>query len=146
VTVCSCRSPAGCAKHCGRATRWRFGGDEFVILCDDLVSEHDAVAIAERANRAVHEPLTVESTEVFSSLSIGIAFATPEAEPEAMIRDADAAMYLAKERGRARYEVYDETHAVDARRTARHRDRAAARPRTARAPRRLPTDDQPRDR
>jgi len=40
----------------------------------------------------VHEPLTVESTEVFSSLSIGIAFATPEAEPEAMIRDADAAM------------------------------------------------------
>ena len=86
----------------------RFGGDEFVILCDELVTEHDAVAIAERANRAVHEPLTVESTEVFSSLSIGIAFANPGTEPETMIRDADAAMYLAKERGRARYEVYDE--------------------------------------
>jgi diguanylate cyclase (GGDEF)-like protein/PAS domain S-box-containing protein len=86
----------------------RFGGDEFVILCDDLVTEHDAVMIAERSNQAVHEPLTVEATEVFSSLSIGIAFADPGKEPEAMIRDADAAMYLAKERGRARYEVYDE--------------------------------------
>jgi len=86
----------------------RFGGDEFVILCDDLVTEHDAVAIAERANNAVHEPLIVESTEVFPSLSIGIAFAGLATEPETMIRDADAAMYLAKERGRARYEVYDE--------------------------------------
>jgi diguanylate cyclase (GGDEF)-like protein/PAS domain S-box-containing protein len=86
----------------------RFGGDEFVILCDDLVTEHDAVAIADRAIEAVHEPLTVESTEVFAAMSIGIAFASPDTEPEAMIRDADAAMYLAKERGRARYEVYDE--------------------------------------
>ena len=86
----------------------RFGGDEFVILCDELVTEHDAVAIAERANRAVHEPLTVESTEVFAAMSIGIAFANADTEPEAMIRDADAAMYLAKERGRARYEIYDE--------------------------------------
>src|SRR3954452_18549085 len=86
----------------------RFGGDEFVILCDDLVTEHDAVAIAERANNAVHEPLIVEATEVFPSLSIGIAFASPLKEPETMIRDADAAMYLAKERGRARYEVNDE--------------------------------------
>jgi diguanylate cyclase (GGDEF)-like protein/PAS domain S-box-containing protein len=86
----------------------RFGGDEFVILCDELVSEHDAVAIAERANHAVHEPLTVESTEVFAAMSIGIAFANADTEPEVMIRDADAAMYLAKERGRARYEIYDE--------------------------------------
>jgi diguanylate cyclase (GGDEF)-like protein len=86
----------------------RFGGDEFVILCDELDTEHDAVAIAERANSAVHEPLNVESTEVFSSMSIGIAFATPDTGPETMIRDADAAMYLAKEHGRARYEVYDE--------------------------------------
>ena len=86
----------------------RFGGDEFVILGEDLASEHDAIVIAERANGTVHEPLTVESTEVFSSLSIGIAFANPGTEPETMIRDADAAMYLAKEHGRARYEIYDE--------------------------------------
>ena len=86
----------------------RFGGDEFVILCEDLASEHDAIVIAERANGTVHEPLTVESTEVFSSLSIGIAFANPGTAPETMIRDADAAMYLAKEHGRARYEIYDE--------------------------------------
>jgi diguanylate cyclase (GGDEF)-like protein/PAS domain S-box-containing protein len=86
----------------------RFGGDEFVILCDELASEHDAIAIAERANHAVHVPLTVESTEVFAAMSIGIAFANADTEPESMIRDADAAMYLAKERGRGRYEIYDE--------------------------------------
>ena len=87
----------------------RFGGDEFVILCDELDTQQDAVDIAERIHRAVHEPLTIGSTEVFAAISIGIAFATAETGPETMIRDADAAMYLAKERGRARYEVYDET-------------------------------------
>ena len=87
----------------------RFGGDEFVILCDDLDNRQDAVTIADRIHAAVHEPLTIGSTEVFAAISIGIAFAQPDTGPETMIRDADAAMYLAKERGRARYEVYDET-------------------------------------
>ncbi|HEY2812657.1 MAG TPA: PAS domain S-box protein [Acidimicrobiales bacterium] len=87
----------------------RFGGDEFVILCDELTTQQDAVYIAERIHRAVVEPLTVGSTEVFAAMSIGIAFARADTGPETMIRDADAAMYLAKERGRARYEVYDET-------------------------------------
>jgi len=86
----------------------RFGGDEFVILCDELASRGDAVAIAERIHREVHQPLTIGSTEVFAAVSIGISFARPDTGPESMIRDADAAMYLAKERGRARYEVYDE--------------------------------------
>jgi diguanylate cyclase (GGDEF)-like protein len=86
----------------------RFGGDEFVILCDDLATDHDAVVIAERVHAEVHEPLTIEATEVFAAVSIGIAFSQPGTEPETMIRDADAAMYLAKERGRARYEIYDE--------------------------------------
>jgi diguanylate cyclase (GGDEF)-like protein/PAS domain S-box-containing protein len=87
----------------------RFGGDEFVILCDDMDHDHDAAMIAERVHAAVHEPpLTVENTEVFAAVSIGIAFAQPNKDPETMIRDADAAMYLAKARGRARYEIYDE--------------------------------------
>src|SRR5262249_11498568 len=74
----------------------RFGGDEFVILCDELATQQDAVYIAERIHRAVHEPLTIGSTEVFAAISIGIAFASAETGPETMIRDADAAMYLAK--------------------------------------------------
>ena len=87
----------------------RFGGDEFVILCDDMDHDRDAATIAERVHEAVHEPpLTIENTEVFAAVSIGIAFAQPGKDPETMIRDADAAMYLAKERGRARYEIYDE--------------------------------------
>jgi EAL domain-containing protein (putative c-di-GMP-specific phosphodiesterase class I) len=87
----------------------RFGGDEFVILCDDMDHDRDAAMIAERVHAAVHEPpLTIENTEVFAAVSIGIAFAQPNKDPETMIRDADAAMYLAKARGRARYEIYDE--------------------------------------
>ncbi len=87
----------------------RFGGDEFVILCDDMDHDHDAVTIAERVHAAVHEPpLTVENTEVFAAVSIGISFSHGDKDPETMIRDADAAMYLAKARGRARYEIYDE--------------------------------------
>jgi diguanylate cyclase (GGDEF)-like protein/PAS domain S-box-containing protein len=88
----------------------RFGGDEFVILCDELSDESDAMTIARRALTELHDPIAVDGTEVFGSLSIGVAIAEPGsgATPEAMIRNADAAMYRAKSRGRARVEVYDE--------------------------------------
>ena len=86
----------------------RFGGDEFVILCDELDGEDDAVALAQRVLEAVHDPLAVEATEVFGALSIGIALSAPGTDPETMIRDADAAMYRAKAKGRARFELFDE--------------------------------------
>ena len=59
----------------------RFGGDEFVILCDELATQQDAVYIAERIHRAVHEPLTIGSTEMFAAISIGIAFAAARHRP-----------------------------------------------------------------
>ena len=86
----------------------RFGGDEFAVLCED-VTDYDVTRIAERMGAALTEPFTTGGGEVFVSVSVGIAMARDfEERPEALLRDADAAMYLAKERGRARFEVFDE--------------------------------------
>ncbi len=88
----------------------RFGGDEFVVLCQDLHGRADAIAIAERINGAVSGPFVIDEVEVFVGMSIGIAFPdrlTAETDPATLIRDADAAMYRAKERGRGRWEVFD---------------------------------------
>ena len=86
----------------------RFGGDEFVVVCEDLTNQHDAIAIAERVNEALAEPFVIDEAEVFVGVSIGIAFPDDnDADPETLIRDADAAMYQAKDRGRARWVVFD---------------------------------------
>ena len=87
----------------------RFGGDEYVMLCEELRGERDAVAAAERVSEAFAEPFEVLGEVQQVSASIGVALAaSPEAEPESLIRDADAAMYRAKEVGPARYELFDE--------------------------------------
>ncbi|HEY5154425.1 MAG TPA: EAL domain-containing protein, partial [Acidimicrobiales bacterium] len=88
----------------------RFGGDEFVILCEDLVDDAEAIIIAERIDEALSGPFTIDETEVFVGVSIGIALpdgGDTDAEAETLIRDADAAMYRAKDRGRARWELFD---------------------------------------
>jgi diguanylate cyclase (GGDEF)-like protein len=90
-------------------TAARFGGDEFVILCEDVSGERQAIAIAERIAAELDAPFVIDSDEVFAHTSVGIALATePGARPEALIRDADAAMYRAKERGGGLYEVFDD--------------------------------------
>jgi diguanylate cyclase (GGDEF)-like protein/PAS domain S-box-containing protein len=91
----------------------RFGGDEFVVLCEDVLDQADAVAVAERVDRAVSGRFVVDDTEVFVGVSIGIACPIDvDVDPETLIRDADAAMYRAKDRGRARWELFD--HAMRA--------------------------------
>jgi diguanylate cyclase (GGDEF)-like protein/PAS domain S-box-containing protein len=87
----------------------RHGGDEFVVMCEDLSSPTVAIEIAERLLRAVSEPVTIDGHEVKTSASIGIAVAEAddaEATPESLLRDADTAMYEAKEVGRNRYAVF----------------------------------------
>jgi diguanylate cyclase (GGDEF)-like protein/PAS domain S-box-containing protein len=86
----------------------RFGGDEFAILCEDLKSDDDAVVIAERALEAVAAPLRLGSREMYVTPSIGIATTASADAPEALLRNADMAMYQAKEGGKARFEVFDE--------------------------------------
>jgi len=89
----------------------RFGGDEFGILVDRLTDEDEALAIADRVAGAFSEPYAMGGAEHFVTASIGIAIARPKgsepADPELLIRDADAAMYRAKERGRGRCELFD---------------------------------------
>jgi diguanylate cyclase (GGDEF)-like protein/PAS domain S-box-containing protein len=87
----------------------RFGGDEFVLLCSDLTSPRDAVVLSERIQTAVREPISAGDTELVVTLSIGIAYdERGVSQPNALVRDADAAMYRAKARGRDRVEVFDD--------------------------------------
>ena len=90
-------------------TAARLGGDEFAVLCDDLVDEGEALQIAERLGAAIaSRPISLAGRDLVVTVSIGVAFAThPSQRPESLLRDADAAMYRAKEKGRARYELFD---------------------------------------
>jgi diguanylate cyclase (GGDEF)-like protein len=89
----------------------RFGGDEFGILIDRLADEKEAIAIADRVAGAFANPYAMADADHFVTASIGVAVARPtDREPvsaDLLIRDADAAMYRAKERGRARCELFD---------------------------------------
>ncbi|HEY5318958.1 MAG TPA: diguanylate cyclase, partial [Solirubrobacteraceae bacterium] len=86
----------------------RFGGDEFGILLEDIAGEHDAIATAERIASVFTRPFALGPNEHFVTASIGIALASGGELAEDLVRDADAAMYRAKEHGRARYEVFDD--------------------------------------
>ena len=87
----------------------RFGGDEFVVLCEDLSDERQAVELAERAAHAFVEPFVLSRAEVAVSASIGIAVTRRTSErASTLLQDADAAMYRAKRRGGARHELFDE--------------------------------------
>jgi diguanylate cyclase (GGDEF)-like protein/PAS domain S-box-containing protein len=87
----------------------RLGGDEFVVLLEQVPDELTAARIAERIVEAFEVPFELAAGEHFAKASLGIALAggEDEREPAALIRDADAAMYQAKARGRARFEVFD---------------------------------------
>ncbi len=86
----------------------RLGGDEFVVLCEDIDGVAGAELIATRIAVAMQSPVLVGGADVVVSVSIGIAIiddATLDADT--LLRDADAAMYRAKERGRDRFEIFD---------------------------------------
>ncbi len=90
----------------------RFGGDEFVVLCEDLpplTARKQTVEVAERLLANVIRPLVVRGTEMFVGASVGIAMATTgEERPDELLRDADAALFHAKDAGRGRVEVFDD--------------------------------------
>ena len=86
----------------------RTGGDEFAILLDGLQEMGDAARFAERLQKELSMPFAVAGQEVYVTASVGIALGTAGYEtPEHLLRDADIAMYRAKEKGKACYEVFD---------------------------------------
>ncbi len=86
----------------------RFGGDEFGILLEDIASEVAATQAAERIATVFARPFVLGSVEHFITASVGIALARGGDRADELVRDADMAMYRAKEGGRARYELFDD--------------------------------------
>ena len=86
----------------------RLGGDEFVVLLDDLETIDGAVAAAERIFAALSTPFPVAGREVYTTVSIGIVVGhRGYGQAEHLLRDADIAMYRAKAKGKARYEIFN---------------------------------------
>ena len=86
----------------------RLGGDEFVVLCEDLTDVAEAEEVAERMIRTLNEPFDLDGFEAFVSASVGIALASEsEVDAGALLRDADIALYQAKEDGRSRCQLFD---------------------------------------
>jgi diguanylate cyclase (GGDEF)-like protein len=93
----------------------RLAGDEFIVLCEDLPTDQDAVDVAARLVASLSDPIvlrcpTAAGREVGVGASVGIAFAQAgrAGSPDQLLGDADVAMYRAKQRGRGRIEVFDE--------------------------------------
>jgi EAL domain-containing protein (putative c-di-GMP-specific phosphodiesterase class I) len=86
----------------------RFGGDEFAVLLEQVPDEQAAVGLARRLVAAFEPPFTLSTGEHFAKASVGVAIAAGTGNtPAGLIRDADAALYEAKGRGRASFEVFD---------------------------------------
>lgn len=87
----------------------RFGGDEFAVFLNDIKDITSASRVGDRIQMALQKPFNIDGHELFTSASIGIALsATEYKNAEDILRDADSAMYRAKETGRARAEIFDD--------------------------------------
>ncbi|MEO5572965.1 MAG: EAL domain-containing protein [Gammaproteobacteria bacterium] len=85
----------------------RFGGDEFALLLDAVVSDEQVTRFAARLQQQLMLPFNLDGQEIYTTASIGIALSSVDYDlPEEMLRDADTAMYGAKALGKARFEVF----------------------------------------
>ncbi len=87
----------------------RFAGDEFAVLCEGVASVEDAVGVAGRLQASLEVPVALGTAEVVISASVGVAMPRGrDVTADVLLRDADTAMYLAKDLGRGRVEIFDE--------------------------------------
>jgi diguanylate cyclase (GGDEF)-like protein/PAS domain S-box-containing protein len=106
LLVAASRRLEGCVRPGDSLAR--LGGDEFALLIGGLADDQQANAMAFRIQEALRAPFNIGGREVFTSASIGIAFGPAQyTDPDAIMRDADTAMYHAKSRGKARHELFD---------------------------------------
>ena len=87
----------------------RLGGDEFVIVCEGLPFPDGPQALVERIMAALEQPIDLDGMAVQVTVSIGVAAVGPDGDAATLLRDADAAMYQAKERGRNQFVLFDES-------------------------------------
>ncbi len=92
----------------------RLGGDEFVVVLAGVSDGAAAESVAQRIRRAIAAPIRLGRSNVEVTVSIGVAFGSPDATMSGLLRDADTAMYQAKSLGRARVELFDEELRRDA--------------------------------
>jgi diguanylate cyclase (GGDEF)-like protein/PAS domain S-box-containing protein len=101
----------GCLRKVDTAAR--LGGDEFAILVEDIADRNDVINLAERILTALRAPVRVGNEEMSATVSIGITFDDPGITSDQLLRNADLAMYTAKERGKNRFEEFrSEMHAT----------------------------------
>jgi predicted signal transduction protein with EAL and GGDEF domain len=88
----------------------RLGGDEFTVLCEGVAGEREALAIARRLREALEEPFDIagQRRHVRASIGCRVVSGSSPGAAEALLRDADVAMYQAKDKGRNRVELYSE--------------------------------------
>lgn len=87
----------------------RLGGDEFTVLLEELNNPSEALGVASRLLTALAEQFVFEGSAIHPSASIGIAFGSADyAKADDILRDADVALYRAKQSGKARYAVFDD--------------------------------------
>ncbi|WP_223805658.1 EAL domain-containing protein [Pseudanabaena sp. UWO310] len=92
----------------GGDTVARLGGDEFVMLLEEIENVNDVIEVAQRIQDSLKVPISIDGNEIFISTSIGIALnSAGYTQPDQLLRDADTAMYRAKEQGRERYEIFN---------------------------------------
>jgi diguanylate cyclase (GGDEF)-like protein/PAS domain S-box-containing protein len=85
----------------------RVGGDEFTVLLDDVRDDRDAAQVADRIAHVLAEPFPMDGVDVFVTASVGIALPGPRGDlPEDIVRNADVAMFRAKQRGRGQQELF----------------------------------------
>jgi diguanylate cyclase (GGDEF)-like protein/PAS domain S-box-containing protein len=102
---------AACLRPCDTAAR--LGGDEFAVLLEDVPGLEDVTGIADRITHAYVDPFVIEGREVIISASVGIARAAVNQSADELLRNADLAMYLAKNRGRGQSALFEPAmHAV----------------------------------
>ena len=88
----------------------RIGGDEFLILLEEIQSASSATQVAERIHKELKQPFKLNGEEIFTSVSIGITVNRPDCEKaEELLSEAETAMHRAKLLGKARHEIFD-TH------------------------------------
>jgi diguanylate cyclase (GGDEF)-like protein/PAS domain S-box-containing protein len=87
----------------------RFGGDEFTALLERVGDARHALRVADRLGAALRAPFVIDGQQRFVTASVGVALSHGENDAEELLRDADAAMYRAKELGKARCELFDQS-------------------------------------